>query len=164
MRQFCLFLFIVSTSIVNSQAEVYRWTDSEGNIQVTETPPPVGAQAEGTAVETLEMAKPAEEEVSEPTENKPVENPDAQKNAEGNSDSTEGNEPPQSEAEKLLAAKQENCKKAQERMQTLTSKAALLTKSEDGKDVLMNDEMRDSAVKETQVYVDMYCGSGEPQQ
>ena len=157
MKRFIVFI-CASLFLISAQAEIYRWVDSEGNIQVTETPPPEGAQAEGTTVETMELPTAVDDTMEEETTTEETSDA-AVDNAEGDGETTADGEA-LTAAEKVLAAKQKNCEIAQDRMKTLTSQAAIIKKDEEGNDVLMNDDMRQAAIAETQEYVNMYCGSG----
>lgn len=156
MKRFIILIF-ASFFFVSAQAEIYRWVDSEGNIQLTETPPPPEAQGEGTTVEKMEMPTSVE---GEGTDEITVEEetPDAEV-ADTEEDETTADGETQTAAEKVVAAKRKNCEVAQSRMSTLTSKAAILKKDEEGNDMLMTDEMRQAAIAETQEYVNMYCGN-----
>lgn len=165
MRQLLILIF-ASLIFGSVQAEFYHWVDKEGNVQLTETPPSPDAQAEGTTVETIEVSAPPEEvEGATDSETADNETTDAEPEASDAEAGEEGATPAEGEAqtpaEKVLAEKRRNCEVAQGRMKTLTSKAAILKKDEAGKDTLMSDEMRQSAIAETQEYVNMYCGSGE---
>lgn len=156
MKQLMILIFL-SLVLVNGQAEVYRWVDNEGNIQLTETPPPPGAQAEGTVVE--EMETPISEESESITEEKVPEEEKANATEEGETPA-EGETAP-APAEKVLAAKRKNCETAQGRMQALNSGKAILKKDETGKGVLMSDDVRQAAIAETQEYIKMYCGNDD---
>jgi hypothetical protein len=166
MKQLTL-LLLLGLSFVATQAEVYRWVDSEGNIHLTETPPPPETQQEGTVVE--EFAMPTLDEDTQTDEAETAEETDDTQEgevadgAENGTENTENTEAAQASAEQNLAIKRRNCETAQGRMEALTSQTAILKKDEKGENVLMNDEMRQAAIAETQEYINKYCGNSETQ-
>jgi len=153
MQRSLLFV-ILSLLCVNSFAEIYKWVDAEGNVQLTQTPPPAGV--EYSTVQGAESppspAEPAEAgkvDKAPAKEVKPV-SEEAAKKAEEEAKATK---------EKAQAAKRENCKQAQEQMQTLTANAGILVPDKENPDKLklLDDEERKKRTEEMQGYVEKFC-------
>lgn len=125
----------------NAHATMYKWTDKEGNIQYTETPPPegdvteiappprVGLQASGDKSEKTDAADPQK----------------GNKTAEADAPLT----PEQQDAYKR------NCEAA--RGNLATYKIARRVKQSDGEVVVMDDERRQKKMNEAEEQIKKFC-------
>lgn len=160
-----LFFILLGLLCVNTSAEIYKWVDAEGNVQLTQTPPPAGVDY--TTVQGNEPPPPAEP----PEAGKEAAKPDkAAATKEGKQMTEEEAKKAEEEAkaakEKAAAAKRENCRQAQEQMKTLTANAGILIPDKDNPDklMLMNDEERKKRTEEMQGFVDRFCNNTEEAQ
>lgn len=130
-----MFAFLISGFFTQSLAEMYKWTDEEGNVQYTQTPPPAGVQSKtmtGIPTNSISGSQPPP-----PTENA---------------------EPSQvSNAEPSQVSK-EACLKIQEKLKILKSGTMVIPdKKEPEKFVSMPEEMRRKQELNTTHYLEKNC-------
>lgn len=135
MKSIYLLLSLLFTSAY--AGELYTWTDEDGNVQYSQTPPPQEIEA---TVKDLPFVPTIEAEVKKPiTENE---------------DAVVSNNQTPSEFQK------ENCQKAQNNLQMLSMDVSqLVMRSPDNPNDLktLSEEERQQELNRTQTYLDSYC-------
>lgn len=148
----CLSLIMVSASA----AEFYRWIDEEGNLQLTQTPPPATAQ------QVIEEQLPGSGKTPAAPAAKaetPAEETDAttDDNTEATAETTPEDE--LTPAERLAKHKEENCRGAQENVTNLSSGKAVGIPDPENPDryKTITAKERQQALEQAQAYLDTYC-------
>jgi hypothetical protein len=115
-------------------AGMYKWTDAEGNVHYSQTPPE-DQQADKVHIKD---SAPLQDSTAGETDTGEQDNPaeDAQNTPEAKQ-------------------RQKNCEIARYNLETYKSSDRL--KQPDGKVIVISDEMRDAKLKEAQSLIDIYC-------
>ncbi len=134
-----ILLSLLSTTVY--AADLYTWTDEDGNVQYSQTPP---AQEIDATVKTLPTLPKIEEVVKQPaTDEETVE---------------------ESKDKTISASQNENCKKAHDNLQMLNINVGeLVIRKGDKPDdfVKLSEEERQQEYDRTQTYIDTYCQEQE---
>ncbi|XOZ33476.1 DUF4124 domain-containing protein [Halomonadaceae bacterium KBTZ08] len=145
-----LTLFIALLIALPASAEIYRWTDDNGETHFGSTPP-TGVDAQPVSATTTNAISNA----NAPLEGGKDGKADAQpQNA---SDETGDQQENSEEMEKQRQAKrEENCKKTQKALKTLKNNARVQVK-EDGKRRFLSPKEKEAKRKEYEQLRDKYC-------
>ena len=141
-----LFLGVLALSS-HAQAELYKWTDSQGKVNYSDQPPPVNAQTiKGSSPEQAETATQATQTL------------DAQDQAYQKrlKDANETRAKAEKEAEQARV-KRENCDKARNNLNALQNTPRVYTTNSAGQRVYMDDAARASALANSQKAVSEFC-------
>lgn len=130
-------------------AAVYKWTDSEGNVHYTQTPPP-DQKAETVETHTGVSADEAKQ------------NLEALKQKAGDKGAGEQAAPEQTEEQKKVAMEQEelrkkNCEVARQNLQVLQGGGRVQVKDEGGNTVLLDDAAMKAKLEESRAYIKENC-------
>ena len=132
---------VVAGFAVNASAAMYKWTDKQGNVHYTETPPPEGDSTEITP--PPRVAAP----LTNKSDNKNV--PDEKNGSSPSPQSETQLSPEQQEAYRL------NCEAAKGNLETY--KTARRIKTPDGEIVVMDDEIRQQKMQQAQEQIKKFC-------
>ena len=121
----------------SATAAMYKWTDKDGNVQYTETPPPEG--------NSTEIAPPPR--VAAPATNGAANKDEAQK------DKNATAEPPLTPEQ--LEIYQRNCEAARGNLETY--KTARRVQQSDGEVVVMDDEKRQQKTQQAEEQIKKFC-------
>jgi hypothetical protein len=124
----------------SATAAMYKWTDKQGNVQYTETPPPEG--------DTTEIAPPPR--VAPPSANK-LTGKDSSGEVE-NGKTAEGEKPLTPEQQEIY---KRNCEAARGNMETY--KTARRVQQADGEVVVMDDEVRQKKMQQAEEQINKFC-------
>lgn len=124
-------------------AALYKWTDEEGNVHYSQSPP------EGNKAERMitKDAPPAPAQQDDATDN----------TGEGDAEQTDENAiPPEAGQDPEIAEKRrQNCEIARKNMETYKQYRKI--QQPDGSVVVMSDDMRNAKMEEAQKMIDEYC-------
>lgn len=124
----------------SATAAMYKWTDKQGNVQYTETPPPEG--------DAKEIAPPPR--VAAPAANK-VTGKNGADEDDGNKGA--GDEAPLTPAEQEIY--QRNCEAARGNLEMY--KSARRVQQADGEIVVMDDEIRQKKMQQAEEQIKKFC-------
>ncbi|HEY0720612.1 MAG TPA: DUF4124 domain-containing protein [Gammaproteobacteria bacterium] len=131
---------IASGFAVSAGAAMYKWTDSEGNVHYTQTPPEEG--------EAAEIPPP------------PRVNPPATSDLlNGGATTGDRNTPEEKEAElspEQVVAYQRNCEAAKANLE-LYKTSDRIKQADDGKVVAMDEELRGKKMQQAEEQIKKYC-------
>lgn len=133
-------LWVASTGAF--AAGVYKWTDSEGNVHYTQTPPPEGVAEKMTppppvpkTSKTLPQEKPVPPPAAAPASDKAAED--------------------RRRKEREAEIARQNCETARKNLDIYTTSRRLLT--EEGEAIILDDEVRDAKIREANENIEKYC-------
>lgn len=137
---------ILIAASFSAHGTFYKWVDANGVTQYTQTPPPSGQYQEmhsppppsGSTAEQTQQATTAEKQ-DPPTDSKETPPPDPREMA------------------KQLAAREQNCHLAQQRLTQLENHARLRYKAEDGTIHVMSEEEKQAKLIETRKMAEEMC-------
>jgi len=154
----------LSLLLVNvSAAEFYRWIDAEGNLQLTQTPPPPDAQ------EVISEELPGGKKKAAPAPAKKAEEAVEGEAVDAEAASVEDEvvegdpEEELTAAERLAQQKQANCKLAKDNIDSLNSgkEIGLPDPDKPGSFKPVSVEQRKQALEQAQAYLETYCTDQE---
>lgn len=153
--KYCLAILLALASF-HSYAGLTKWVDSAGRVHYSDGPPP-----ENVRSQTLHM-RPTYTQGAEAT--RPASGPGAPKTifereAELNKErkSQQAAEKKQAEKEKQAQIKQQNCRQARSRLNTLRSAPRIATYDAQGNPTIMSDATRNQQIQRAQAAVNQYC-------
>lgn len=136
------FLLVVTIAgfAASATAAMYKWTDKQGNVQYTETPP-----TEGDAKEIAPPPRIATPAAKKANGKESTEEGDGEKSAEGEAPLTP-------EQQEIF---QRNCEAARGNLETY--KTARRIKQSDGEVVVMDDEIRAKKMQQAEEQIKKFC-------
>lgn len=157
MKRMLLALGLSLLMMSASAAEFYRWIDEEGNLQLTQTPPPPNAQ------EVIAEELPSGKKKAAPAPAKPEAAATEEAVVEAENAEAETEEEALTAAERLAQQKQANCKLAKDNIDSLNSGKALGLPDPDnpGNFKPVSEEQRQQALEQAQAYLETYCTDAE---
>ena len=138
-----LFLLIATTA---QAGKIYKWTDASGAVHYTQTPPPdkhvqeMNVKVDEPKPDTADKSKDAKQKQ---TENKAVNKEQAEQKA--------------AIEKKNAEITQENCKRANQRLRTISAGGRMYDINDKGERVYWDDAKRDSELSDAQQSVDKWC-------
>ena len=133
---------LLAASATGLAATMYKWTDSEGNVQYTQTPPPKGD------FQKLAPPPPPATPVAEPESTKPAATPADEAAAEAAKE--------EAERKKLEASvAKHNCETARKNREIYTSFRRVM--NDKGEIVMLSDDERAAKLKEANDMIEKYC-------
>lgn len=130
-----LFVSVLMLTGTAQAASLYKWTDEEGNVHYSQTPPEHG-QADKMHLKDTTPPQNAAPAAAEEPEDQGIPEDAGQDTAEAQ-------------------ARQRNCEIARYNLETYKTSDRL--KQPDGTVIVISDEMRDAKMKEAQALIDIYC-------
>jgi hypothetical protein len=135
----CLALLLVTCSSVDvTAAEIYSWTDENGTVHYSDTPP---ANGEMATLEVEEIYRPGTAD----TNATPADEPEA----------TSAASPEEEPAAPLSAA--ELCARHRQRLEQMEPARRVFYTDAEGESVRMDDDLRVSLIDESRDYLDKNC-------
>lgn len=130
-------LWVASTGAF--AAGVYKWSDSEGNVHYTQTPPPEGGAEKMTppppAPKALPQERPAPTPAAAPAGDKAAED--------------------RRRKEREAEIARQNCETARKNLDIYTTSRRLLT--EEGEAIILDDDVREAKIREANENIKKYC-------
>ena len=139
---FAVLLLVISPTLT---AEVYKWTDAEGNVHYGQSRPP------GTDAEELEIEGPGMS-----AEQRELEL-DKLKLKAGLGSENENTEPRQAAAQMPKAVRDENCRIARQNVASLVQKRRIVQTDEAGNLVRLDDSERAARLQDAAEQVEEFC-------
>ncbi|MEX2525154.1 MAG: DUF4124 domain-containing protein [Gammaproteobacteria bacterium] len=147
-NRFCLAaaaLLIANGVIPLANAEIYKWTDEDGQVHYSQSPPPGDRQAETIDATRSDASEEALQE---------LEKDKARAEALRKARLEEQREKKQAEEEK--AWKEENCRRARDRLHSYSVPNALI-KQQDGSRIRVDEETRQKELARAREMIQKYC-------
>lgn len=138
-----LFALVITVAMLpvgaTAAEKLYKWTDSEGNVQYTQTPP-TDAEAEEMAIEVSPPQGAGETEESG-TSTAPDEAGGIPEGA--------GQDP------ELVEQRKRNCETARNNLRIFKEAPRLM--QPDGSSIVISDEMREAKIREAEEQIERFC-------
>ena len=138
--------FTLLSAVTHASTDIYKWTDSSGNVIYSQTPPP-----EGITYEVVENSSRAQSSSSDSSGTEAIQ--------ERLDESRQARKERKSQQERIAESnqiKQENCKKASDNLRTLTSRGQISIKEGDLYRKLTEEE-RQQRIQATQADIEEFC-------
>lgn len=139
-----LALLLALAMTTPAQAEIYKWTDKQGGVHYSETPPA------GIKYETLNPR-------FAPAQAAPAAQPQAAPDNEQQKQEKQRAEQERAYKEEQARIRQQNCEAAQKRLANLQSAPRIVITNPDGTVQRLNDEERQARIDEVQAQVSQNC-------
>jgi hypothetical protein len=138
---------LVGLAATSAEARMYKWTDAEGNVQYTQTPPP------GFDAERIAPAAPPPTPRPAPAPATPAEEPQGDEPGEG-AVPQEARTPDPAE---VAAQRAERCAKARDALTKLQATGRVRVTQADGTTVVMPEEERQANIDKAQQQIEKHC-------
>jgi hypothetical protein len=155
LHTFIILLLMLMTATAAQAGKIYKWTDPDGSVHYSQTPPP------DHKVKEMNVAVPMPSSGS--SSNASATTNSGQKSGAGQKQA--GNTPAnKKQAEKQAALekkneenRKENCKRANKRLRTINAGGRFYDVNEEGERVYWDDDKRASELSDAQKSVDEWC-------
>lgn len=139
-------LALIAASAVH--AEIYKWVDSSGQTQYTQTPPPEGVESVNIETSQSPVPEAADTESVPKAEIKASEEPEQQKTGTARD--------PEKEAEIARISKQ-NCITARNNLEQLSRSGQIRYRTGDGEVLRLSEEDRQQRIEEARSQIKEFC-------
>jgi hypothetical protein len=152
-----IFLGVALALATAASAQLYRWVDKDGGVHYTSTPPPSDVRSRSIAVPSPSApAAPADEANAE--RKGPLTPAEQEREFRKRRQEAQKAEEKAAAAVQEQAAKQENCRRAQETLATLQSGQRISRTNAQGERYYLDDNARSGEVQAAQRAVQEGCG------
>lgn len=157
-------LLLLGMFAIAAQGQLYKWTDANGKVHYTDTPPPDSAKEQHT-IDVKPASRPASASPGGPASGKAAgaqgsaPKTFAEKQAEYEKQKKERDESAAKESKKVAdaKAKEDACKQAQATLRNLQSGVRLFETDEKGQRYVMSDAARAQQIEAAQKTVNETC-------